>query len=113
MSKISFQLNTLTFVSGAELHRVRIAEVFSLGRVCPLEGQVYQILLAVAQFFQLGKLCIGRSLVRVPLDQEEVFCFHPVVQPEAVRAQQIIQMIHLFAVRQAKTFLCVEVSGST
>ena len=67
--------------SGAELDRIGIAEVFCAGRVLPLEGKIYQILLAVAQFFQLGQFCLCGGFVRVPLDQEEIFFLYTVVQP--------------------------------
>ena len=90
--------------SGTKLDRIGIAEVFCAGRVLPLEGKIYQILLAVTQFFQLGQLCVCSRFVRIPLDQEEVLFLHPVVQPLAVGTQPIVQMIHLFAVRQAKAF---------
>ena len=54
-------------------------------------------------------LCVGRHLIRVPLDQEEVLGFHTVVQPHAVGAQKVVEVVHLFAVRQAEALLGIQV----
>ena len=98
-----------TLSSAPQLNRVGAAEVLSSRRIFAGQAQVHQILLAVAQRLQLGQLGLGRSLVRVPLDEEEVFLLHTVIQPLAVCPQQVVQMIHLIAIGQTQALLGVDI----
>ena len=92
--------NSLSFCSetpdsAPQLNRVGAAEVLSGRRIFAGQAQVHQILLAVAQRLQLGQLGLGRSLVRVPLDEEEILRLHAVIQPLAVGPEQVVQMVYL------------------